>query len=248
MYSAQHRLLAAVGLTMLVALPSMAGGVLISPVVIELDSPRRAVAVRVTNGGDAPITLQTEAFSWKQVDGQDRDEPTEELLIVPPIVEVAAGSTQVFRVMLRAPVPAPAERSYHVVLEDITEAQTPKEGQAAVIAFKLSHRLPVMVAPTGKITTTLRWKPCMNDNTRSVNAEACVRLFNAGNRRIRVETLTVIGNGWKQSLPVKSGINMLAGTERDWRIPLSAGQAGALLGVQVQTGRSETLQAEAGGF
>ena len=77
---------------------------------------------------------------------------------------------------------------------------------------------------------------------------ACIRLLNAGNRRFKVRNLTVTGDGWKQDFTVKDGVNILAGAEREWRIPLQAGQTSALRSVQVHTARGETLQAEPGGF
>jgi hypothetical protein len=47
---------------------------------------------------------------------------------------------------------------------------------------------------------------------------------------------------------IKDGENVLVGSEREWHVPLATGQSGALRGVQVQTVRGETLQAEAGSY
>lgn len=221
-----------------------AGGVTISPVVLEIDSPRKAIAVTLTNNGDRPVTFQTEALVWKQVNGIDQNDPTDELLVVPPIVEVPARASQIFRVMLRSRAPAPVERTYRVMLEDITEEQAASSGQTSV-TFKLTHNLPVLIAASGKVVNALRWKPCA-PTVRT--AEACVRLLNAGNRRVKVQSLTLTGDGWQQALALKDGVNVLTGSEREWRVPLPAGQTGAMRGVQVLTARGETLQAEAGGF
>ena len=232
-----------------------AAGVTISPVVIEIDAPRRAVAVTVTNNGDQPITLQTEAMVWRQVNGADTSEPTDDLLVVPPIVTVPAAGSQVFRVMLRAPVPAPQERTYRLMLEDISAVQATTEQTA--VTFRLTHNLPVMVAPAGQVVNAVRWKPCETPVAGSATpaktpeagiGQACVRLQNAGNRRIKVQTLTLAGDDWRQAISLKSGENILAGAEREWRVPLPAGQAGALRAVQVQTALGQNLAAEAGGF
>jgi fimbrial chaperone protein len=83
-------------------------------------------------------------------------------------------------------------------------------------------------------------------------AEACVRLFNAGNRRVKVQTLTLVGGNGQQALSFKDGQNVLAGDEREWRVPLTAAVPGlvqgGILGVRVDTALGETLHAEAGGF
>ncbi|MDM0117585.1 fimbria/pilus periplasmic chaperone [Variovorax sp. J22R133] len=218
-----------------------AAGVMISPVVLEIDSPRKAIAVTVTNGSDRAMTFQTETLVWQQIDGIDRYEPTEALLVVPAIVDVPAHASQVIRVMLRSPAPSPLERTYRLALENITEEQAAATGRAS-IAFKVSHNLPIMIAPSGKPFHAVLWKPCaLQAAVRS--GEACVRLLNAGNRRLKVKTLTVTGDGWQQALALKDGANVLAGAEHEWRVPLASGQTGALRAVQVEIGNGETLQA-----
>lgn len=232
-----------------------AGGIAISPVVLELDSPRKAIAVTVTNSGDRPITLQTDTMTWKQVNGTDQNEPTDDLLVVPTIVTVPANSSQMFRVMLRAPNPSPLERTYRLILEDISEAQPSEQGDQPVVAFKFSHSLPLLIAPSGKIVNAVSWKPCAVANAAAssvksagLGKEACVRLLNAGNRRIKVQGLTLAGEGWQQPFSLKTGENILAGAEREWRVPLQPGQAGAVRGVQVQIANAKPLTAETGGF
>lgn len=236
-------------------------GVIISPVVLEIDSPRKAIAVKVTNSGDQPITFQTEAVTWKQVNGVDQNTPTDDLLVIPPIVEVPPNATQIFRVMLRSKAPSAVERTYRVVLEDITdkETETPSSAKASV-AFRLTHSLPVVIAPAGKITNIIRWKSCpvaAGEAPAAVTSpglpaatapQACIRLLNAGNRRVKVQALTLSGDNWQQVLALKVGVNVLAADQREWRVPLQPGQTGAVRGVQVNTARGETLQAEASEF
>jgi fimbrial chaperone protein len=220
-------------------------GVLISPVVVELSSPRHPIAVTVTNDGDRPVTFQADTLTWQQVEGVDRFESTDELLVVPPMVQVPPKTSQIFRVMPRSPVPSPSERAYRLVLEDISEAAAPAAGQAA-ITFRLSHNLPVMIAPAGKVLNALRWKPCTKEPAGQ--QAVCLRILNAGNRRVKFESLTVAGEGWQQVLSLGAGENVLAGAQREWLVPLADGQAGGVQGVQIKTARGETLQAQSGGF
>lgn len=250
-----RHLLTSLGLALAAGTVTLAyAGVAISPVVVEMNSPRRAVAVSVNNSGDRPITLQSDVMLWKQVEGLDRYEPSDALLVVPPIVEIQPGTSQVFRLIQRTPVLSSVEQTYRLILEDITENQV-KDGQAA-ISFRLTHNLPVMIAPAGKVRNAIRWKSCAPANTpvavvkpgANPTVEACVRLLNAGNRRVKVQTLTLAGDGWQQELHLKDGINMLAGAEREWRMALSSGHKGVLSGLQVQTALGEKLQAESGGF
>ena len=250
----RRHVLASWGLAFVIGLvvPVCAAQVSISPVVIEIDAPRRPVAISVTNSGERPIRLQAEVLLWQQTDGEDRYESSDALLVVPSIVDVPANSTQVVRVVLRSPVPSPVERTYRLVLDDITDEKP--EGGGVSISFKFTHNLPVMIAPSGKVQSTMRWMPCAETAKTSIPAGAvhsnqvCVRLVNTGNRRIRVQTLIVNGDGWQQALSLSAGENVLAGSERELRVQLKPGQTGAVSGIQVFTGLGETLEVEASGF
>ena len=250
----RRHVLASWGLAFVIGLvvPVCAAQVSISPVVIEIDAPRRPVAISVTNSGERPIRLQAEVLLWQQTDGRDRYESSDALLVVPSIVDVPANSTQVVRVVLRSPVPSPVERTYRLVLDDITDEKP--EGGGVSISFKFTHNLPVMIAPSGKVQSTMRWMPCAETAKTSIPAGAvhsnqvCVRLVNTGNRRIRVQTLIVNGDGWQQALSLSAGENVLAGSERELRVQLKPGQTGAVSGIQVFTGLGETLEVEASGF
>lgn len=236
---------------------------MISPVVVEMAPRQRAVAVTVTlsDTARAPVILQAELLRWVQdLQGKPLSEPSDDLLITPPIAELRPGAKQVFRLALRGQRPAPEELAYRLILEDVTEPTADGLGKESLgVNLRIRQDLPVLVAPVGKVVNALRWKPCPPKTapasaaspakqSASRDAEACVRLLNAGNRRVKVQTLTLISDGWQQVLSLKDGENVLVGTEREWRVPLENSQTGALRGVQVQTARGETLQAETGGF
>lgn len=233
-----------------------AAQLVIGPIAVEFREKQRvaAVAVKLDDGAKLPMRLQAEVLRWSQdLAGQAVTEETDELLVTPPMAELRPGQRQVFRLALRGKRPAPEELAYRLVLEDISESTTSAEvSPGMVINFRMRHDLPVVVAPAGPIVNLLRWKPCPPEaapaSSARSSAEACVRLLNAGNRRVKVQTLTLAGDGWQQALSLKDGVNVLAGSEREWRVPLQAGQTGALRGVQVLSARGETLQAETGGF
>ncbi len=237
---------------------ALADGLTISPVVIEIGSPRKVVAVTVTNNADEAATLQTDTLIWSQVDGVEKYERTDELLVVPPVVKVAAHASQLFRVALRVPTDSAVERSYRLVLKDITE-QVSGAGQTS-IAFRFSHNLPVMVAPSAKRMSAVQWKPCDPKTTVGSPAvgaaakpfgktlEGCVRLRNAGNYRVKVQALRLSGDDWERTLTLTDAVNVLVGASYEWQVALPVGHTGPVRGVRVDTARGETLQAQAGGL
>lgn len=229
----------AAGLALLAAclsatLTAQATGVRIAPVVVELPSARQPGVIQLTNESDVAKTYQGEALRWTQAEGKDAYEPTDELVVVPPIAQVAPGATQVFRVMLREPVPAPAERTYRLVLEDIT----PAASDGSAIAFRYAHNLPVLVAPAAKAAPAIRWSDCTADGAR----EACVRLENAGNRRVKLQKIAVQGKGWQQAVDLGAGFNLLAGASRTWSLPRQAATAVDTLTVEAQQAPDLQLQ------
>ena len=229
---------------------------LVDPVVIEMQSRQRVAMVSVTVSPKlkAPVTLQTEVLAWKQdLGGKQVLEETGELLVSPAIASVKPGQRQVFRIGLRGQRSSPDEGAYRLIIEDVSEPESGSLGKEGLgVTLRIRNDLPVMIAPVGKVTTAVRWNPCPAGAAAPAGAtrvpDTCVRLLNAGNRRIRVQTLTLTGDGWQQPLVPKDGGVVLAGTEREWRVPLAKNQTGAVRSVQVQTARGETLQAEAGGF
>ena len=198
---------------------ALAGGLTISPVLLELDALHKAVTVTLRNGGDTPLAFQSSALIWQQIDGVDQYSPTDAVLVAPAIIEIPAQSSQVFRVTLRQFVPGFIEQSYRLLLEDVSRPQSDNERPA--VALRLIHSLPLLVAPTGKTTVGLRWSPCPAQDKPD-----CVRITNVGNRHVKVKTITISGptesssgaDNWQQQLDAPA--TLLAGAWRDWKFDL----------------------------
>lgn len=225
--------------------------VVINPVVVEFTPRQRIASVTVSLSETAarPMRLQAEIRSWQQdLQGKDISRPSTDLLVTPPIAELRPGQKQLFRVALRGPRQDGGELAYRLVLEDVAPPPPP-EARAAnspdvSIRLRMRYDLPVLLAPTGQVVKRLRWKPCAAAPSDGRPA-ACVRLLNAGNRRVKVQSLTLSGSSWEQKLALNEGANVLAGAEREWHIPLQPGQTGALA-LRVETASGEHIQAEAG--
>ena len=250
----------------------------IGPVVVEFGPQQRvaAVGVQLDESAAQPVRLQAEVLRWRQdLAGQAVATETDEMLVTPPVADLRPGQRQVFRLALRGARPAPEELAYRLVLEDISAApagqadaaerheETPVRAQASsspsasltqgdrsggapelAVDFRLRYDLPVMVAPLGGVTQSLRWKVCP-----ASAAEVCVRVLNAGNRRVKLTALTLAGDGAGNSLSLGEGEVLLVGTEREWRLP-AAGPLPppAPSGLRVQTSRGELIEATPGGF
>jgi fimbrial chaperone protein len=199
-------------------LTSAALAVTISPVKVELSRAHPVVAITVINDTDLPLTLQNEVLAWTQVNGEDHLEESTDLLVAPAIAVIEPRGTQIFRVTLRRPTVAVAERAYRLVLDDVSAIA--RQSEVGGVNFVFSHRLPVFVAGTGKVGPKPHLGKCPN-----YAEPGCVRLENDGDQYVQVLSLIVNGRNWHEDLGAVNRI--LAGAWMQWSFaspPVSAGR------------------------
>lgn len=186
----------------------------ISPVLVELSPARRVVSVTFVNSGSEPLRFQSQVMAWSQVGGVDRHQPSDDLIVAPPIADIPAGGTQIFRVALRGPANG-HEQAYRLVFEDASEASAPTAGEVA-LKVRINHDLPVFVAAAGAPKSRLALLPCPG-------RAACVRVENSGNRYAQVRELIIDRSGSHSTMRVNSRV--LAGAWRQWDLPVGSGPA-----------------------
>jgi fimbrial chaperone protein len=182
-------------------------GFSVSPVTIEMSAGERATILTVQNHTDRDATFQLRPFAWSQPGGDDQLDPTDGLLVSPPLGVLRPGSSQVVRLVLRRPAEG-RELTYRILLDQIPTQTAP--GQ---VGFVLRLSLPVFVEPAGRISPQLRWSIESDDKGTSLVAH------NDGSRRQVVRELRLMGpNG--RALGVDSNVSpyILAGGVRRWRI------------------------------
>ena len=200
-----------------------AHGLTVSPVLVELSPARRVSSITLSNPGDRAVSFQTQTLAWSHSDGIDRYEDTSEIVVVPPIADIAAGGSQIFRVMARAPKSA-QERAYRLIFEDVSEVIAPAaSSNETSINIRVNHNLPVFIAAEGKPQSRLRAGACVAplDPKRG-----CVRLENDGNRYAQVKALTIESGTWRQQIQASSRV--LAGAWRQWTFEVPDNVTGPL--------------------
>lgn len=197
----------------------------ISPVLVELSPARRVASITITNPGDRPLSFQTQVRAWHQPDGADTYADTDELFVVPPIAEIAAGGSQIFRVTTRTR-PSAEEHAYRLIFEDVSElaAHATPAGESS-INIRVNHDLPVFFAAAGKLHLQARLGPCGNAAALPATT-GCVRLDNEGSRYLRVKSLTVEGANWRKD--INASTRVLAGAWREWTFDRPAQSTGSL--------------------
>lgn len=212
-------------LTALGLMPSVVNAVTIAPVIVELSPARKVVSITVTNPSGNGMKFQAEFLAWDQANGQDHYVDTDDLMVVPPIADIPAGGSQIFRITRRT-APSPREQAYRLILEDVTE-ETSAAADVARVSIRVRHSLPVFVTLPGKPRMHAYVSPCA-----APKGKACVRLNNDGDHYLMAKGLVIQGGAWQQKVAL--GTRVLAGAWREWLVALPAKTAGPFR-VQVDT-------------
>lgn len=210
------------------------GGISISPVRVDLAPGRRAEALTVTNTGAHRRTIEVEVLRWSQVNGEDRYEPTREVLANPPLFFIAPGASQTVRVGRpgSAKDPSKDEVAYRVYFR---ETQPPEPSDGNGLKFALRIGVPVFVRPTAAALPQMHW--ALN---RDAEGHLRLRADNRGAMHVRLADLRlkdVAGGEW----PLDGFRYVLPGAWQEW--VLTADQAPSVmpqkLSALTESGRTE---------
>jgi len=143
--------LAALLTVLLAAGAARAQSLRVMPVNIQMQPGQRATTLTVINEGEAVTAIQVRAYAWNQTDGTDQLTDTDELLASPPLVSIAAGETQVVRLVLRR-TPKGRESTYRILLDQIPAVASP--GMVQVV---MRMSIPVFAEPATRAIPHLQF-------------------------------------------------------------------------------------------
>lgn len=115
----------------------------LAPTSITLHAGQQADGLWLTNTGTTPMQVQARVYRWTQREGHDELQPTDELLVSPPMRTLAAGEKQLLRVVRAVPPPAPAEHGYRIVVDELPGFDPTRTGTQ----FVLRYSVPVFLTP-----------------------------------------------------------------------------------------------------
>lgn len=138
--------------------PALAGKFNVSPVSVTLPARAKSTAITLTNNDSKPLTLHVKLFEWSKQGGNDQLLPTRELLVIPPILKLAPGATQIVRIGRSGQIAVPAlEKTYRLITTEVAVPREPTaEAQGIAIRPLLEISIPVFVPPA-KAVKQLDW-------------------------------------------------------------------------------------------
>ncbi len=159
----------------------------LSPMRVDLSGSTPTAVLTVTNGGDEPVTIQLQVRTWRQVDGQDTQEPTSDFILNPTLATIAPNSEQIVRIALRTAPDRTHERAYRLLVREvpITEAGVPG------LRMALAMDIPVYVAPVSKDALA---RPVFTLE-RTPASGIRVRIANEGEQHLRLAGLEISQGG-----------------------------------------------------
>lgn len=155
---------------------SFAGNLNVSPVLLTLTHDEPIATLTLINSSDEDTTIQADVVHWSQKDGQDNLTPTSDLIISPPLFQLAAHESQLIRVAWLDSHALDTQLTYRVLLREIIPHASARKSYAQKnlwIALQIS--LPLFIQPqVPEIDFQWRIKR-LNPKTFALN------LINAGN-------------------------------------------------------------------
>ena len=116
------------------------------PTMVEMPPAAAATRFILANTGDAPVAAQIKVFEWRQSKGQDELVPTRDVVVSPPIAQVAPGAEQVVRIIRPGPPVGGRDRSYRLVVEELPGS---KKDANTAISVRLRYVIPLFLRAQG---------------------------------------------------------------------------------------------------
>lgn len=200
-------------------LPVQAGGLGVNPIRVDLSATAPTAAITLNNGGDTAMVLQLQIAKWTVVAGEDHYEPSDDLLVTPPVFSIAPGTTQIVRVGLGNSPDAQREGAYRLFVEEVPPPAKPGY-QGLRVALRVG--VPVFVAPAQAAQATLQWSARRSGADRVV-----VQVGNLGQAHGRVLGLSLRELGHDRVLVTDTAARyILPGQTRAWTLRLDSAWAG----------------------
>ncbi len=209
-------LLVTVFFTILSVRSGWASSFSVEPVRVKLDVQHRTERLTVKNESDLPLTLLIKSYRWTQADkGTDLYDETEDLIIFPRALTLAAGEERFIRVGI-ASQSGTAEQAFRIYLQEqpVRDEMAPK-GASARILMRLG--IPVFAQP-------LKPEPALKVKVSpAAKGHLSLTLVNPGNSFVTPEQITISGlndKGAELFARNLGGFYLLAGSARTFEVAI----------------------------
>jgi len=137
----------------LTATMASAASLQVAPVLLDVPAPGAATTITLRNTDTQPIAAQIRVYRWVQAGGEERLEPTSDVVASPPLVELRARQDYTVRVVRTAKSAVAGEEAYRLVIDELPKPQQ----RSGLISLVLRHVVPVFFASRDTSRSDVTW-------------------------------------------------------------------------------------------
>jgi len=191
--------------------PAKAGSLQVEPVLVDVIAPGAASTVTLRNEGTAPIDAQIRVYRWTLVDGQEKLEPTDDVVASPPSVTLTPKGQYIARIVRVSKQPVTAEESYRLMVDQLPDLAQQKNGAVNLL---VRYSIPVFFGVANKKNPTVAWSVAVKGDKLTVTAR------NNGDRRLRISALS-LRDASGRSISLGTGLAgyALGQSAKSWTVP-----------------------------
>ena len=217
--------LLALGLMAIINVSAEAGTLRVSPVRLDVAAAAAAATtVTLRNDGNRPIMVQARVFRWVQSNGEERLEPTRDVVVSPPMAKLQPGAKSVVRVVRTSRSPVQGEETYRVLIDELPAVQD----RTSTVSMVVRQSIPLFFIGQGLRGANLAFAI----QRRGAHSGDLV-VTNHGDRSLRLADLAVV-NGSGQAVTLAKGLVGYVHGRSTMRFPLRSGNLKAVTGRQAR--------------
>ena len=193
---------------------------------LQLDARGGIQVLKIKNTHDRKKAVRLRGFAWRDSDDASNLDPSDDLLVMPPIFEVEPGSEQIVRIGLRQPAATETEQTYRILISEVPSELDSSEG----VNFNLEINLPIFIRPEGAKADPV-WS-LSDDGERS----PALILSNQGNAHIKVLSVALEApDGGSEAVDIGGKSYLFGGEERRWPLKTTLAELKGPIAVRAQT-------------
>lgn len=194
---------------------AQAGALRVFPVSIDVPAPGAAKTITLRNEGRTPLSMQARVFRWTLDEaGEDKLEPTADVVVSPPSASLRPGADYVIRVVRPGKLPPVGEENYRLFIDELPSAG---QLQSGTVALLIRQSIPVFFSGADVVPPLVSWQ------VRSSGRSLIVTATNKGTKRLKVADL-VLKTSAGTAVAQRRGLAgyVLGGSVRIWTLPSSS--------------------------
>ncbi len=195
-------------LSVFCVLPAYAGSFGVAPTTINLSSGTKSGVFYVTNRGNVPMVAQIEGFDWKQHGDTDELEPSQTLMVSPPMVKLAPKQQQTVRFAIKSGDDG-TERTYRLVVSELPDHSS--GSKESTIQMLLQFSIPVFVEGIKPASSTIAW------GIQPAQKGVALVAQNTGDKAVKLSGITLATpSGTQTEVAPQTFSYLLPGAKRQW--------------------------------